>query len=71
MGHDDDCVFKINQKLLQPSDRVQIQMVCRLVEQQYIRIAKKRLRQQNFYFLAAVQIFHQRVMYLCVNAKTV
>ncbi len=71
MGHDDDRVVKINQKLLEPSDRIQIQMVCRLVEQQNVWIAKKCLCQQNFYFLAAVQIFHQGIVYLCVNTKTV
>ncbi len=71
MGNDDNRILKINQKLLQPADRLQIQMVGRLVEQQDIRISEQRLRQQHLHLLAAVQLRHQLIVQLRLNAQTI
>ena len=36
------------QEILEPLDSGYIEVVCRLVEQDYIGVAEKRLRKQNF-----------------------
>ena len=46
----------ILQKILQPVDRIKIEIVCRLVQQQRFWLAKQRLRQQHAHFLAALQL---------------
>ena len=48
MGYHDNGILKVDQELLQPCDRVQIQMVGRLVEEQDVRIAEQCLCQENF-----------------------
>ncbi len=71
MRHDNHSVFKINQEFLEPADRLKIKMVRRLVEQQDIRVSKKRLGKQHLYFLAAVQLRHLFLMQIIFNAKPV
>ncbi len=46
-------------------------MVGRLVEQQDIRVAKERFRQQHLHLLAAVQIFHNGIVDIRVDAQTI
>jgi len=46
------------QKILEPMDRVEIQVVRRLVKQERLRISKQRLRQQHPDFLSALQLAH-------------
>ena len=41
VGYDDNGVLEIDQEFLQPVDRVEVEMVRRLVEQQDIRIAEQ------------------------------
>ena len=48
MGYHDNGILKVDQKLLQPCDRIQIQMVGRLVEKQDVRVSEQCLRKQNF-----------------------
>ena len=40
MGYDDDGIFKIDQEFFQPCNRIQIQVVGRLIKQQDIRVAE-------------------------------
>ena len=40
MRNDDDRVVKVDQELFQPCDRIQVQMVGRLVQKQDIRVAE-------------------------------
>ncbi len=54
----DQYAFKLIQKPLQPVDRVQIQMVGRLVEQECLGMSKQRLRQQHADFMPARQLTH-------------
>ncbi len=54
MGDDDNGVVKADQEFLQPCDGVQIQMVRRLIQEQDVRVAKKCLREKDFYFFRAV-----------------
>ena len=44
MGYDDDRIVKIDEELVEPVDRVEIEMVRRLVEQKDIGIAEQCLR---------------------------
>ena len=41
MGYDDNGVLEVDQEFLEPADRVEVQMVRRLVEQQDVRIAEQ------------------------------
>src|SRR6185369_17936251 len=58
------------QEPLQPVDRVQIQMVGRLVEQQRLRMSKKRLGQQHAHFLSALQLTHFSFVQRVRNIQT-
>ena len=40
MGYHDNGIFKVNQKLFQPCNGVQIQVVGRLVQKQDVRISE-------------------------------
>ena len=40
MGYYNDGIFKINEEFFQPCDRVKIQVVGRLIQQQDIRISE-------------------------------
>ena len=51
----------IREEILKPADRVDIEVVRRLIEQDDIRIAEERLREQNLDLLVAVQLGHLRI----------
>ena len=56
-NHDQRAVVP-DQKLPQPVDRIQVQVVRRLVQQQRLGMPEERLRQQHAHFLAALQLRH-------------
>src|SRR5271166_1932142 len=56
-NHDQHALILIK-KILQPVDRVQIQVVRGLVEQQRLRMPKQRLRQQHAHLLPARNLRH-------------
>ena len=47
MRDEEDCACVAREKILQPVDRIDVQMVCRLVEEQQIGLADQRARQQD------------------------
>ena len=55
MGYNDDRILKVDQELLEPCDRIEIQVVGRLVEKQDVRIAEQRLCEKNFDLLGTGQ----------------
>ena len=59
---DDHGAVAIVQRLLEPADGVDVQVVRRFVEQQDIRIGEQRLRQQNAQFPARRDFAHRAVM---------
>ena len=62
MGNDDHGAVARIQRLLQPADGVDIQVVGRFVEQQNIRVRKQRLCQQHTQFPAGCDFTHRAVM---------
>ena len=54
MRNDNDRIREINQKFLKPGDRIQIEVVGRLVQKKNVGIAEKGSRKQYLYFLRAV-----------------
>ncbi len=72
MGYHDDRIVEVDQEFLEPFDRIKIKMVCRLVEEQDVRVSKQCLCQKNLDLLAAGQVCHLCVVQLqCFNAKAV
>ena len=71
MGYHDHGVVKIDQEILQPADRFQIQVVGRLVKQENVRITKKCLCQKDFNLLIGRQLAHHHRMCLGRYAKSV
>ena len=59
MRDDDQRAFVAGEKLLEPVNRVEVQVVGRLVEQQRLGMTEERLRQQHADFLAALQFGHR------------
>ena len=66
-----DGILKINKEFFQPRDRIQIQVVCRLVKEQNIRITEQRLCQEHFDLLSTGQIFHVLIVEICFDTKSV
>ena len=58
MGYHDNGILKVDQELLEPCDRIEIQVVGRLVEKQDVRVSEKCLGKKNFDLLAACQVSH-------------
>ena len=54
VGDDDDRVLEVDEELLKPVDRVEVEVVGRLVEQQDVGIAEQGAREQHFDLLRAV-----------------
>ena len=69
MRHDKHCAVIVHQKVLQPDDASQIEIVRRLVEQDDVRMAEQRLRQQNLHFQARIHIGHQRLVIVRRDAQ--
>ena len=55
--HDQRAVV-LDEELAQPVDRVEVQVVGRLVQQQRLRVAEQRLRQQHAHLLSALDLRH-------------
>ena len=62
MRDDDQRAVVAAEKLLQPVNRVEVQVVGRLVEQQRLGMAEERLRQQHADLLAALQLAHRALV---------
>ena len=56
VGDDDHRVLEAQQELLEPEDRVDVEVVRRLVEQEDLRLAEQRLRQQHAHLLAVLEV---------------
>ena len=70
MADDNHRIGEIQQEVFQPADGLNIQVVGRLVQQQDIRAAEQRLRQQNLDLLTAVQFAHQHMLHIQADAQT-
>lgn len=55
VGYDQDDIFVACQEVFQPGDRIDIQVVGRLIQDQDIRISESRLCQQDPDLLVTVQ----------------
>ena len=56
MGYNDNGVVKVDQEFFQPCDRIQIQVVGRLVQKQDIRVSEQCLCKKNFDLLRTCQV---------------
>ena len=54
MRYDDNSIVKVDQELLKPVDRLKVEMVRRLVEQQNVRIAEQCARKKYLDLLISV-----------------
>ena len=70
MRDDDERAVVADQELAQPVDRVEVQVVRRLVEQQRVGMAEERLRQQHAHFLAALQLGHRALVQLARDVES-
>jgi hypothetical protein len=55
---DDQRAVVVNEEFAKPVDRVEVQMVGRLVEEERLRMTEQGLRQQHAHFLAALELRH-------------
>ena len=70
MRYDEYRVFVVRQVVFEPHDRIDVQVVRRLVEQQVIRFAEQGLRQQHAYFLFGIEVPHQLVMQVFLDSQS-
>ena len=71
MGYNDNGILEVDQELLKPLDRIQVQVVGRLVEKKDIRVSEQGSCKKNFDLLAAGQVCHLCVVQFRLNAKAV
>ena len=71
MRNDNDRIFKIDQKLFEPANRIEIQVVGRLVEEKNVRIAEQSTCQKHFDFFTSGKFAHFFVMKFGVNIQSV
>ena len=64
-------IFKVNEEVLKPLNGNQIQVVCRLIEKQDIRISEKSLRKKHLNLLGALQLVHHLVVQRRFDSQTV
>lgn len=69
VGHHKHGIFKLRQVILKPRDRVKVKVVGRLVEQQIVRIAEKRLCKKHTHLFITAHIFHKHVMLVFLDAE--
>ena len=62
--NDDQRAVVAHEELAQPVDRVEVEVVRRLVEEQRLRVAEERLREQDADLLAALQFAHRALVEL-------
>ena len=65
----DQRAFIPHQELAQPVDRVEVEVVGRLVEQQRLRMAEQGLRQQDANLLPALQLAHQPIVEILADIE--
>ena len=66
---DDQRAFVPDQELAQPVNRVEVEVVGRLVEQQRLRMAEQGLRQQDADLLPALEFAHQPVVQVLADIE--
>ena len=71
MGYDDNGILEVDQELLKPLDRIEVQVVGRLVEKKDVRVSEQGSCKKNFDLLAAGQVRHLCVVQFRLNAKAV
>jgi hypothetical protein len=62
VGNDDHEVFEVGEEVGEPSNRLGVQVVGRLIEQQHVGIAEEGLRKQHLHLLRAAKFLHAHVM---------
>ena len=70
MGYHQHRSEVFRQKFLQPPDRLNVQVVCRLVQQDNIRIAEQRLRQQYLHLLVTGKGGHLLIQQGFIQSQT-
>jgi len=69
MGDDDHCVLEAGEKMLQPVDGLQVQLVGWFVQKQDIRVTEQGLGQQHPHLVAAVKLLHSFLTHLFRDAE--
>ena len=70
VADDKYCVLELAQVLFQPLNRVEVEVVGRLVKQQVVGVAEERLCQHHAYFLFTRELAHELVMLCLLDAET-
>ena len=69
MGHHNDGALKLQQEVLQPVHRVNVQVVGGLVHHQQVRLPEQGLGQQHLHLQAGIQLRHARLMELGAHTQ--
>ena len=71
MGYNQYCAGKFNNKFFQPCNSINIQVVCRFVQQDNTWFAEKGFCQQNFNLVTTFQVFHLHIVVFFIHTQTV
>ena len=70
MAHHQHRMLKLAQISLKPLNRVEVEIIRRLIEQQVVRIAKKSLCQHHTHLLLARELAHELIMLILLYTQT-
>ena len=70
MRHNQHCILKLRQIVLQPGHSLKIEVIGRLVEQKVVRITKKSFGQKHAHFLVGTHVTHECVVAFFLYTET-
>ena len=70
VGDDDDGLIILGQKIFEPTNRRDVQMVGRFIQKQNIGFSEKSLCEKDFHFLVVANLAHFLAMKLSPDSKT-
>ena len=71
MRYNNNCILEVDQKLFEPRNRIEVQVVCRLIQKQNIRITKQCLCEKYLDLQIAIEFAHHLIMDICIYTKSV
>ena len=71
VGDDDHRILEAEEEILQPGDRLEVEVVGRFVQQEHVRVAEQSLGEEHAYLVAAFEFLHLFVTQLFRNAEAV
>ena len=71
MGNNQNCAWEFDNKFFKPCNSVDVQVVCRFVQQNDTWFTEKCLCKENFNFISTFRILHLHIVVFFIHTQTV